>query len=318
MTSGSKRPLPINGTPGNRRPHRPALPARARRVRRSRTVLALLACVTVLVAVGGYLHMGAASGTERALPSPMARSAQAFGAADGLPSLGPTVPHPVASDWEVPTIVIDAGHGGSDPGAVGPTGLQEKTVTLDVSNRLERRLTARGYRVHMTRTADVNLSLNARAAKAAETQADLFVSVHVNSLPQDNLVIIETFYYRGRSWRMGKRLAVRENDGSGHSRSAPQTEEAATYTVTAEKSKALAEEIQRALVTHIQEINPDARDWGTRPGWFRVVRRNSVPAVLAELTVLSAPEEEERLATAEYRDTLARALEAGIVAYLAR
>lgn len=218
---------------------------------------------------------------------------------------------------DVRTIILDPGHGGHDPGASGPVGLHEKTVTLDVALRAERQLKSRGYNVVLTRRQDVSVSLKNRVEDARAHEADLFVSIHVNSVPVDTLAFIETYYFSPRGDARAEALALRENFNAGYSVAQWQNSlEALGQTVRDEDSRRLAAHIQNAMMSTMREINPGIRDWGTRSGPFTVLLNTKVPAVLAEITAISMPEEEQNLLDDAYREQLAIGLVSGIISYL--
>lgn len=233
-----------------------------------------------------------------------------------------------ADDREVPianlfglsvrTIVIDPGHGGRQPGAVGATGLAEKTVTLDVARRLQRRLEDHGYRILLTREDDTARTLRERVRFAREAKADLFISIHVNALPVDSLSVLETFYYspRGGSPEI-ERLAAIENEDSGYSLGEwRQVVHRLGSAMKSQESRRLASAIQTALYRNIRQLRSDVVDWGTRRGPFMVLLGVDVPAVLTEIAVISNRSDEARLYTSAYRERLAMSLETGIVTYL--
>lgn len=199
-------------------------------------------------------------------------------------------------------ILIDPGHGGRDPGAIGPGGLMEKEVVLDISIRLAWHLRAQGYAVSMTRTKDEAVALSNRARLAEEKEADLLISVHVNALPVNARPFVETFYFQPRQRHRYRRHY------------APAQWEAKLQ--TADRSRRLAEQVQQAVLAEVRAHNPEVFDNGVRTRGFRVLRSVSIPAVLAELTVLTVPEEESRLRDDAYRGRLAEALAAGVQAYL--
>ncbi len=217
----------------------------------------------------------------------------------------------------VRTIVIDPGHGGHDPGAVGQAGLTEKTLTLDLAFRLERRLKAHGFNVILTRRKDISVSLQRRNEIAQENQADLFISLHVNALPVDTLAMIETFYFSPRGDARIEAIAERENFNAGYSMGEWQNSlETVGQTVKVEDSRRLASHIQRTMVSKMRELNPNLADWGTRSGPFVILMNSNVPAIVAEVTALSMPEEEQHLMDIEYRKQLALGLESGILSYI--
>lgn len=185
--------------------------------------------------------------------------------------------------------VLDPGHGGikhvggsSPNNATGPTGLLEKTLTLQVALLARTRLTALGHRVRLTRDSDVNLGLAARAALARTAKADAFVSIHFNGFRDTRVQGTETFVHEGAT--------------AG--------------------SLALAGTVQTALLAAT-----GLRDRGVKRARFGVLNPRShgpaTSACLAEISFLSDPEEERRLRDAAYLARLADALAAGIVAFLA-
>ncbi len=219
---------------------------------------------------------------------------------------------------DVETIVIDPGHGGKDPGASGPTGLQEKEITLAIARRLRQRLTRHhGYKVLLTREADETLALRDRAEFANAHAADLFISIHINWLPVEPVTFVETYYFGPHSDPESRRLAERENDGSGYSVADFQHIVAKIgNTLKLQESRTLAQSIQRSLFRNVRRHNQRILDAGTKKAPFVVLLGVDAPAVLAEVTCLSNREEEKRLATQEYRAELASYLEEGIVRYL--
>ncbi len=215
------------------------------------------------------------------------------------------------------TIVLDPGHGGHDPGAVGQAGLTEKTITLDLALRLEKKLRAHGFNVVLTRRKDISVSLKRRNEIAQQNQADLFVSIHVNALPVDTVAMIETFYFSPRGDARVEAIAEQENFNSGYSIGEWQKSlDTIGQTVKREDSRRLASHIQRAMTSRMIQLNPNLADWGTRSGPFVVLMNSGVPAVLAEVSAISMPEEEQNLIDIEYRKQLALGLESGILSYI--
>lgn len=175
-------------------------------------------------------------------------------------------------------VVIDPGHGGPDPGAVGIGGLRETDVVLDVGLQLAQLLQNRGVQVVLTRTSEVDVDLPPRVALANRMGADLFVSLHANALSLDRPDVngIETFYYQGG------------------------------------RSYELALSIQQQLMA----ISPGTPDRGARPGRFFVIRRTVMPSVLTEMGFVTGEIDAPRLADARYRQQLAAAVATGILTYL--
>ena len=220
---------------------------------------------------------------------------------------------------QVRTIVIDPGHGGRDPGAVGAGGTLEKEVTLDVATRLKDRLERRyGYRILMTRETDVTRPLRQRVAFANEHGADLFISIHVNDLPDERVTSVETYFF-GLGGEEAQRLAERENHGADYSLAEfrRMTQQVGTA-IKLQESERLARAIQARMHHAVSEANPDVEDWGVRSAPFVVLLGVEAPSVLAEIAVLSNEGSEHDLRTGAYRERLASALENGIVDYLMR
>jgi N-acetylmuramoyl-L-alanine amidase len=219
---------------------------------------------------------------------------------------------------ELRTIVIDAGHGGADPGAIGPRGLMEKDVTLDVAWRLQARLERYPeYRILMTRVGDEKLLLRERVAFTNEERADLFVSIHINWLPDESQVGVETYFYGPSSDAKARALAARENRNSGYTVAEfNELTRRLGVTLKLEESRQAATAIQESLHRNMARLGGSVSDWGARSGDFAVLLGVEAPSVLAEIATLSNREEEARLNTPEHRERLAAFLEQGIVTYL--
>ena len=218
---------------------------------------------------------------------------------------------------DVKTIVIDPGHGGRDPGAVGPGGLREKDVTLDLAKRLRDRLTRHGYRILMTREDDVTKSLRERVAFANAYGADLFISLHINALPVEDPTIVETYYFGPQSDEQALRVAQRENAESEYVMADfPEMISKIGESFRQQESKKLAAAIQHSLYRNIKRENRKLVSWGIKTAPFVILLGADMPSVLAEVTTLSNRHEEQKLTTAEYRGNIARYLEEGIARYL--
>ncbi|MCJ7594837.1 MAG: N-acetylmuramoyl-L-alanine amidase, partial [Desulfobacterales bacterium] len=221
-------------------------------------------------------------------------------------------------DLGVKTIAIDPGHGGRDPGALGRSGLMEKEVTLDIAgrlrDRLERHLT---YRILMTRDVDVTLSLKDRAEFANEKGADLFISIHVNSIPAKPLMIIETYFFGAQADQQTLEIAEKENQGSEYL----MAEFRGMIMKISDKfkqqeSETLARSIQKNLFLNIRHQNGTAVSRGIKSAPFIVLLGADMPSVLTEVSCISSQEEERKLADPAYREEIAGYLEGGIVQYL--
>jgi len=218
----------------------------------------------------------------------------------------------------VNTILLDPGHGGEDTGCIGLGGTREKEIALDIARRLKRRLEARtSYDVLMTRDGDVTLPLAERIAIAHAKRADLFVSIHLNFVPNKPINIIETFYFGPGTDARSLELARRENSGQGPGMSElREIIERMETQMRREESPRLAAAIQKSLFSNSRREDPGVLDYGTKRGPFVVLNQAEVPAVLAEVSCLSNREEEARLGTPEHREDIAAYLETGILEYL--
>jgi N-acetylmuramoyl-L-alanine amidase len=218
----------------------------------------------------------------------------------------------------VKTIMIDAGHGGIDPGTIGKLGTKEKDITLDIARRLKERLLKNGrYRVLMTREDDIAVPLNERVRITQAARADLFISIHLNYLPSRPINIIETYYFGPTSDEKTRKLVQRENAGSEYVLSDfREMIEKIGQTMKLQESKDLAMSIQKNLFLNSKKVNRDILDFGVKRAPFVVLLGAEVPAVLAEVSCLSNIHEERELNTEGHRENIARYLEAGILDYL--
>lgn len=223
-----------------------------------------------------------------------------------------------AFDLGVKTILLDPGHGGEDSGAIGRGGTLEKEIALDIAHRLKRRLEAKtSAEVLLTRAADLTLPLGERIAIAHASRADLFVSIHLNFVPNKPINIIETFYFGPGTDAASLELARRENSGQGPGMSElREIIERMETQMRREESPRLARAIQNSLYRNSHRENSGVLDYGTKRGPFVVLNQAEVPAVLAEVSCLSNREEEERLGTPQHREDIAAYLETGILDYL--
>lgn len=219
---------------------------------------------------------------------------------------------------EVKTIMIDPGHGGSDPGSVGKMGTREKDITLDIAIRLRERLKKCGhYNVLMTREHDISIPLNRRVELARSSKADLFISIHLNYLPSKPINIIETYYFGPSSDNKILKLVEHENSGSQYGLSDfKEIIEKIGDTLKFQESKELAASIQKNLFLNIKKQDENVQDFGIKRAPFLVLLGVDVPAVLTEVSCLSNREEEMQFSTESYRENIARYLEAGILDYL--
>jgi len=214
-------------------------------------------------------------------------------------------------------IVVDAGHGGKDPGAVGKSGTLEKDVTLQMAKALSKELTKQiGCEVILTRSGDVYLPLEERTAIANKVGADLFVSLHANANNNRKAYGIETYYLNFSKNDKAAAVAAREN---GTSIKQVSDLELILFDLMANakinESSRLATEIQEGLVKGISKKYSNVRDLGVRQGPFYVLLGATMPSVLVETAFLSHPREEKRLKSSAYQKTAAKAIAAAIKDY---
>lgn len=235
-----------------------------------------------------------------------------------LASLG--MPMADLFDLEVRTIVIDPGHGGIDPGATGRQGLMEKDVALDIARRLRDKLESAGnYRVVLTREQDRKVYLKERVAFAKDNHADLFISIHINSLPVEDVNYVETYYFGPHTDQRSLELAQQENRDSDYAMGDFREVIAKIGdTMKTEESKQLADAIHHQLYSSLKRRNRGLVDAGSKAGPFVVLLGVDVPSVLVEVSCISNKAEETRLSKPHYRDDVAGFLKAGIVQYLQR
>jgi N-acetylmuramoyl-L-alanine amidase len=215
-------------------------------------------------------------------------------------------------------IVIDPGHGGHDTGTIGPDGLLEKDLVLDVSKRLGKLLAARlGAEVAFTRRDDTFIPLETRTSIANQEQADLFVSVHANSSRDPDARGVETYYLNFTSSPEALEVAARENSASD--KSIHELQDLVKKIALKEKieeSREFASDVQGALHSGLAARNPGERNRGVKKAPFVVLIGANMPSILAEISFLSNPADERRLRTPEYRQRIAESLYRGIARYV--
>ena len=212
-------------------------------------------------------------------------------------------------------IVIDPGHGGVDTGAVGPTGLQEKEVTLDLARRLQAALQRSdpGLAVVLTRDEDRQVARDERTSIANQNRAELFVSLHLNSSPAKGASGAETYFLSPESTDDEARtLAGMENEAARHGLAIEPAGAGGNLDLILwdlAQNQYLAESARLAGVVQ-RELNELAgtRDRGVRQAPFTVLMGATMPAILVELGFVSNPEEEKRLKDGAYRDRIVEAL----------
>ena len=240
---------------------------------------------------------------------------------------GPAPPPPSAAAEAPPVIVIDPGHGGTETGAIGPGGLQEKQATLEIAKRLAATLPRYvAGRVVLTRDVDGLVSLDDRTSAANHERADLFLSIHANSSRIANARGSETYYLSlEASDKLAQEVASQENETPGAA--ATPSPDATTSTNHAldfvlwdlaqsahlKESSELAEEIQ-------EELNgvSGTESRGIKQAPFRVLVGASMPAVLIETAFISNADEEKKLASPEFQQNVADAISRAVARFFAK
>lgn len=249
-----------------------------------------------------------AQAEAKPIPKPLVEAPKAKPAAKGgmLPS-------------KIRRIVVDAGHGGHDPGAIGRNGTKEKDVVLQVALKLARNLRDDlGLDVVLTRSTDVFVELQERTAIANKVGADLFVSVHANAAPNRNAQGIETFYLNLAKTEKVAQLAATENGTSLEKVSMLQAvlfDLLANYKLN--DSAHLADEVQKALFKRVAASFTPVKNLGVKQGPFYVLVGASMPSILVEIAFISNATEENRLNDPHYLDETAAGISEGIRSYIA-
>ena len=228
-----------------------------------------------------------------------------------------------AAPLDIRTIVLDPGHGGKDPGAIGRTGLTEKDIVLDIGLRLRSLVQERlGKKVIMTRDNDTFIPLDDRTLIANSKNADLFVSIHVNSHPQRVTRGVEIYHLGQSSDRRAMAVAARENNVSLKSLgSLDRTVKQILFNLGREynldQSQTLAHFTRRSFQTTLgNRYDYDVVDHGVKRAPFYVLLNSNMPSILAEVSFISNLTEEQLLRQSRYRQAIAESLFEGIRAYL--
>ncbi len=218
----------------------------------------------------------------------------------------------------VRTIVLDPGHGGKDPGAIGFSGLMEKDIVLKVAKKVAKILKKETpYTVILTRDRDVFIPLEERTAIANTKEADLFVSIHANSAPNKKANGIETYFLSLATTREEMRAAARENASSAKQLSDLQTIlRDLMKNSKIEESAKLADSVQQLMVDGLNK-NYRVNNLGVKKAPFIVLIGAQMPAILTEIAFISNKDEEKRLRGDRYQEALARQIVAGVKHYVA-
>ncbi len=232
-------------------------------------------------------------------------------------SLSPPSEAPPAGRRSIQRVVLDPGHGGHDPGAVGPSGLREKDVTLDIAHRaaplLAREL---GISTLLTRDTDDFVALPERTARANAFQADLFISIHCNASEHAESTGIMTFILDESRDALAAQIAARENAASQAAAAELANVMSRVLGVgSVSESLRFAELLQRAAMASVRGRYPEVRDQGVKRAGFYVLAGAQMPSVLYEASFISNPRAEVRLNTGDFRQKMADAIVNAVRAY---
>ena len=268
-------------------------------------------------------------------PNRITRGDAATRAADDVPpaeagSSGIAAPEPTSTGSHIPSsmvralglkinrIVIDAGHGGHDSGTLGPGGLEEKDVVLDIALRLGRLLRQRlGADVIYTRSDDTFIPLETRTAIANQAQADLFISIHANSSADTGARGVEVYYLNFTSSTDALEVAARENavsDESIHQLSDLVKKIALQDKIN--ESREFASDVDQSLYAGLDPGNPGLKDRGVKKAPFVVLIGANMPSILAEISFLTNPDDAAELRDPQYRQRIAESLYRGVSRYV--
>lgn len=218
-------------------------------------------------------------------------------------------------------VVIDAGHGGYDPGAIGSGGVREKDVVLDIAKKVKKALEAKGgYEVYLTRNNDKALSLEERTMVANEKGADLFISIHANAHNSKNVSGLETYFLNYTNEKEALKVAARENKISVRRMQKDRSEKEVILASlqldnNVHESMNLANLVQKSMVAQLDRRYPRVRDLGVKNALFYVLVGAKMPSALVEVAFITNPTEAKRLKTKAYREHLANGIAKGVEKY---
>lgn len=277
----------------------------------SMAVVAVLAISSLV-----FARAKASSGISVNVKAPVNRD---LGRQDAKPTVPLTPPAGLdlsVLPLSVKRIVIDPGHGGDQPGAISNTGLFEKDVTLDIALRLRELMKQSSYEVLLTRETDQTVTLANRVKFANSSKADLFVSIHINSLQPHSIRPLETYYVGATDDSRVLQLAAVENRQSGYSLSDyRQLLEKVYLDTRRNESREFAKTVDSELYRSLKSVNPKLDDRGVKMAPFAVLLGTQMPAVLAEVSSLSNEDDDRSLKDCQYKERIAVALFKAITAY---
>ena len=219
-------------------------------------------------------------------------------------------------------IVIDAGHGGHDSGAIG-AGLYEKNLVLQIAKRTAKKFKNMGYRVHLTRSNDRFIKLSGRTKIADRKDAKVFISIHANAIAQRNrfnvVEGIETYFLQKTRDAKSQRIAKRENEAVLQGADALSKNVIIDSVLNGPKiieSNKLAIDVQANIMKSVRGAYGDARNGGIKPAPFYVLVGASRPSILVEVGYITNPKERARLFTSDYQERIAKGIVAGATRYI--
>ena len=215
-------------------------------------------------------------------------------------------------------IVIDAGHGGHDSGTLGPDGLEEKNVVLDVALRLGKLLQDRlGAEVVYTRHSDIYVPLESRTAIANHAHADLFLSIHANSSPDEDARGVETYFLNFTASPSALAVAARENAVSHRSvHDLSDLVRRITLSDKIDESRTFAADVQQSLYQGLERGNPGLHNRGVKQAPFVVLIGANMPSILAEISFLTNTSDAAELRRPAYRQRIAESVYRGVATYV--
>lgn len=219
-------------------------------------------------------------------------------------------------------IVIDAGHGGHDSGAIG-AGQYEKDLVLQIAKRTANKFKSMGYSVHLTRANDRFIKLSGRTKIADRKDAKVFISIHANAIAQKSrfgqVEGIETYFLQKTRDAKSQRIAKRENEAVLQGADALSKNVIIDSVLNGPKiieSNKLAIDVQANIMKNVRSAYGDARNGGIKPAPFYVLVGASRPSILVEVGYITNPKERARLFTSDYQERIAKGIVAGATRYI--
>ena len=222
---------------------------------------------------------------------------------------------PTVKGVTIKRIVIDPGHGGKDPGAVGRNGLREKDVVLDIAKRLKDELRKKeNFDIVMTRTNDEFISLHRRSEIANQANADLFISVHANASRSRNVKGFEVYYLSNATDDTARAIAAVENQALSFENNSYNNENPTVWDMKLQEFRNESKELA-AIICNKASSRLCVENRGIKSARFYVLKGARMPSVLIEVGFISNKEEESNLLSSSYRQQVAQAIAEGVLMY---